>query len=321
MPPYHTPPEALARSSSNSPPLSRSKSYSQSDSTKSNHTSRAKTSKHGDREEGHSHKIPYIFLGSIAAASLLAHKYWPRGFLHGEKEPWELSEYARRAKERHEEKRAASRSASLRRGCDRPYGAYDDCTPRHHERDPSRCSSRFRDDGDAFRGREVKGKDGRMAYSRQAEPAFHRGRSRGRSHDRYAGIITAATTATTTAAGSNSSSGGSSPYQRTTAVSRERRSDQRYYPSAPQRYPTETSVSAARSGSSATVATPGYVLGRSLPTAGPRRSYYREGSSPEVVYVYRDAPARPRRASFDTDAGADRGGMRWGERDYDGYSR
>ncbi|KAK4198058.1 hypothetical protein QBC40DRAFT_96813 [Triangularia verruculosa] len=92
-------------------PSSRS-SRSQSHSTKSSSSSSLK-SKHGgshDDHDGGGHKIPYVFLGSIAAASFLAHKYWPKGYLYGDKEDWELSKYERRAREKLQAEKAAKRA-------------------------------------------------------------------------------------------------------------------------------------------------------------------------------------------------------------------
>src|SRR5690606_25381604 len=61
-------------------------------------------------------EIPYLFLGSIAAATLVAHKYWPKGFPHGEKEDWELSPLALRAKQRRLAEKAGSRLGVLGSG-------------------------------------------------------------------------------------------------------------------------------------------------------------------------------------------------------------
>lgn len=129
MSPSHTP--------SHSPRLSRSKSQSQPSSTRaSNAKSRNSNNK---KEDDSSHKIPYLFLGSIAAASLLAHKFWPRGVLHGEKEPWELPDYhhhtrqATTSKQRREQQEYKTATAAASAGrADRPgphdvvSGSYDD---------------------------------------------------------------------------------------------------------------------------------------------------------------------------------------------------
>ena len=63
--------------------------------------------------------FPYVFLGSIAAASLVAHKYWPKGFPHGEKEEWELSDLALHARNR----RQAEKDS---KGCGGAYEGRDD---------------------------------------------------------------------------------------------------------------------------------------------------------------------------------------------------
>ncbi|KAK4178020.1 hypothetical protein QBC36DRAFT_288977 [Triangularia setosa] len=87
-------------------------SRSNSKSIKSSLSSSSSKSKHSnppDNHEGGNRKIPYVFLGSIAAASLLAHKYWPKGYIYGDKEDWELSKYERKAKERLQAEKAAKR--------------------------------------------------------------------------------------------------------------------------------------------------------------------------------------------------------------------
>ncbi|KAK0719078.1 hypothetical protein B0T21DRAFT_386697 [Apiosordaria backusii] len=78
-----------------------------------------------DSHEGGSHKIPYVFLGSIAAASLLAHKYWPKGYIYGDKEDWELSKYERRARERLQAEKAAKRGKQN----EREVKGYDSTSP------------------------------------------------------------------------------------------------------------------------------------------------------------------------------------------------
>lgn len=127
MPTYYTPPPTPppALPSPALPPPSRTDSWSRSDdassqfhstntsksSSSSSAGSKRHSSSHGSHgkhdEEGHSHKIPYAFLGSIAAAAYVAHKCWPKGFLYGDKEDWELSRHARRYRERIAEEKAA----------------------------------------------------------------------------------------------------------------------------------------------------------------------------------------------------------------------
>lgn len=75
----------------------------------------------------------------------------------------------------------------------------------------------------------------------------------------------------------------------------------RYYPPAPNRYLVEQNTSTAGSSSSGSR----YLLERSSSNAGSRstsssqRKYYEEDHPGEVIYIYRNPPARPRRASFD----------------------
>ncbi|KAH6612332.1 hypothetical protein B0J18DRAFT_81873 [Chaetomium sp. MPI-SDFR-AT-0129] len=95
------------RSSSSTSASNNTSTHSRSTSA----TTTSNTSTTSKSAHGHS-KTPYIFLGSIAAASYLAHTYWPRGYPHGEKEDWELSGLARRARERRAaEKRAEKAQA------------------------------------------------------------------------------------------------------------------------------------------------------------------------------------------------------------------
>ncbi|KAK3989449.1 hypothetical protein QBC44DRAFT_369954 [Cladorrhinum sp. PSN332] len=134
MPTYHTPPPTppplLSQQPYRSPSRSRSQSsrsvtFSEPPSLKSSSSS---SSKHGAKknEPHHSQKVPLVFLGSIAAASLIAHKYWPKGYPYGEKEDWELSKHARKLKEeklarKAERDRSRSRSRSRDRGRERDY--------------------------------------------------------------------------------------------------------------------------------------------------------------------------------------------------------
>ncbi|KAK4187159.1 hypothetical protein QBC35DRAFT_241109 [Podospora australis] len=137
MPTYYTPPPTPLPALPSPAPLPPSRedswsrsddNYSQSQTTRTSKSSSSSSSKsrrhssrsdpHGgggggggkhDDEESHSHKIPLAFLGSIAAASYLAHKYWPKGFIYGDKEDWELSRSAREYREKIAAEKAANR--------------------------------------------------------------------------------------------------------------------------------------------------------------------------------------------------------------------
>ncbi|KAL1841556.1 hypothetical protein VTJ49DRAFT_6929 [Mycothermus thermophilus] len=113
MPVYYSPPPtptsslppSRSRSFSTTPSTTTTNNKSSSSSSRYDHSlsrstsNRSTCSKHNHGAET-KREIPYLFLGSIAAASLVVHKYWPKGFPYGEKEDWELSPLALRAKER-----------------------------------------------------------------------------------------------------------------------------------------------------------------------------------------------------------------------------
>ncbi|KAK3374802.1 hypothetical protein B0H63DRAFT_256505 [Podospora didyma] len=73
-------------------------------------------SKDEDEKKHHPHtKGGLLFLGTIAAAAFAAHKYWPKGFLYGEPNHWEVDhhhhDHGKEAKRTlHEEKISARRS-------------------------------------------------------------------------------------------------------------------------------------------------------------------------------------------------------------------
>lgn len=128
MPTYYSPPQtpitSLVPSSSLRPP-SRSKSFStSSSSTTGNRSSRSSrfssSARSRDEKANGKREIPYFFLSSIAAATWVAEKYWPKGYPHGDKEDWELSDCALRARQRRlAEKTASWRSERDRRGSGR----------------------------------------------------------------------------------------------------------------------------------------------------------------------------------------------------------
>ncbi|KAK4226099.1 hypothetical protein QBC38DRAFT_240534 [Podospora fimiseda] len=119
MPTYHTPPPTPPpllshqpyRSPSRSLSHSRSVTFSEPPSTTSSKSSHSKK----ESTPHHSQKVPLVFLGSIAAASLLAHKYWPKGYPYGEKEDWELSKHAKKLRDEKLARKAADRARSRSR--------------------------------------------------------------------------------------------------------------------------------------------------------------------------------------------------------------
>jgi hypothetical protein len=54
-----------------------------------------------------------VFLGSVAAATYAAHKFWPKGITYGDKEDWELEKAVKKSKEK---KAAGSDDGSYRDG-------------------------------------------------------------------------------------------------------------------------------------------------------------------------------------------------------------
>ncbi|EEY21617.1 predicted protein [Verticillium alfalfae VaMs.102] len=81
---------SLSASRSRSPPRrgshSRSRSRSRSRSHTSSRTSRATKVKDKMKEKK---EIPYGFLAGIGVSALLLHKYWPKGWVHGEEKYWD----------------------------------------------------------------------------------------------------------------------------------------------------------------------------------------------------------------------------------------
>lgn len=45
-------------------------------------------------------KTSAVFLGSVAVATICAHKFWPKGFIYGDKEDWELRKKEKKAAEK-----------------------------------------------------------------------------------------------------------------------------------------------------------------------------------------------------------------------------
>jgi hypothetical protein len=122
---------------------------------------------------------------------------------------------------------------------------------------------------------------------------------------------------------SSSSSNNFSSYRRasstTRSTSRERHHHHHYPPAAPQRYLLEEQSVSTTGPSTTTHAGLRYLVepskhsvgsstgSRFVTSEGARyREYYDQDRPEEVVYVYRDAPTRSRRASFDAGRGARR---------------
>ncbi|KAK4043843.1 hypothetical protein C8A01DRAFT_31943 [Parachaetomium inaequale] len=333
MPTYYTPPQTpiTTPSSSSSSCPSRSNSFSHAPSTgrrsdatpsssSSSNNNRSRLSKlglgkHDEADAEKKTKIPYFFLGSIAAASLLAHKCWPRGYSYGDKEDWELSGLALRAKQRRlaekaekAEKAARWAGGGSRRGSSSggglgpaEYSGYE----LYREERRGRGGGHYLGEGEEDRYRrddrgpwdwESGGRERRGSVISRGR-RMSRGPDRDYSADRYL----------------------EPSYRR--ATNRERTellaTTDRYYPPASKRYLMEQSASAAGSSSSGSR----YLLEGSSSNAGSRfpgssqQRYYEQVRPGEVVYIYRDPPARSRRASFDA------GGVRRHDGEFGWYDR
>ncbi len=342
MPTYYTPPPTPpstrfpARSGSFSPstPLSRTLSTRSSTNTSSSSPSTSRSSAttasshrlaqrlglSKEDEAAAKKKIPYVFLGSIAAASVLAHKYWPKGFPHGDKEDWELSKWALRAK--HKRAEAKREKEAARRGevpgsrhrsgdgvADEGYYSYgyDERELPHGRGQTGGYHTSGRTAGERVEVEEYAygytddAREWDAASDRRGSVASRRARSRSRDRgyplDRYA----------------------EPTYRR--ATSRERTElvtkTERYYPPASKRYLLERSGSVTGSSSAAGGNGAGYFAERrtrmtgSGAAAAPQLRYYDEEWPGEVVYARREQPGRSRRASFDA------GAVRQYEREYE----
>lgn len=232
------------------------------------------------------HGIPFLFLSSIAAASLLAHKYWPRGFVHGRKEDWELSELALRARRRRQaEREEAARRREGREGRRTPTS----CRAAHDDRGPLRAERRG---------------DGRGCYYYYYY--YHHHPSRGGEEGEEVEEVEDASACRSSSRGWDwgDATGGTA-----TTSSTPRTMAGRRWSASHRELPTARSYLPERD------AAAGYPVERSATSAGSRFSgsgsgrFSRRGNfggdrSSEVVHVYHDAPARSRRVSFD--AGYDR---------------
>ncbi|KAK0662998.1 hypothetical protein QBC41DRAFT_329416 [Cercophora samala] len=309
---------------------SRSRSKSTKSSLSSSSSSFSPKSKHShssDHHEEGSHKIPYVFLGSIAAASLLAHKYWPKGYIYGDKEDWELSKYERKARERLQAEKAAKRGKLNEREV-KGYGGTSPPPPAYKEYEEreeiySNAGSRRESlTGAAPRGR-IDPRDyhhndreyvrGRPEYA-TASSVLQRSKSQsGREHS----YPTAAPSLDRPLPPRRASSTADDEYYMTPAIGPAAiRNRDAYYPPPPQRsYVTGRESSRPRylieeaRAEPSLFARPESARGRE----SQRRPYYDDhvaaprAPREEVVYVYREAPsARTRRASVDLGGGRNR---------------
>lgn len=325
MPTYHPPPPSPTRvttpSSSSSRFPSRSNSFSTSTSTPT--STRSRLWGFYKNEEAAKQKIPYFFLGSIAAASLVAHKCWPKGFPQGDKEDWELSELGRRAKYRRlaekaekAEKEAARRgrrgSVSTGTGTGGGGGGFG---RDYHQYDGGRIGG-YREGEEGRRGhylveqeeygysRDNRGwgweRERERGSERRGSISHSRSRSRDLGYDFRDGYI-------------------EPPYRRATAS--EIMETERYYPPAPRRYLLEQRALTTGQPSSATrylsersSSSAGLAAGSRFSSPSQRGCYEYDRLRPsEAVYVYQDPPpARSRRASFNADGvGRYDGGYDW----------
>ncbi|KAK4097485.1 hypothetical protein N658DRAFT_518599 [Parathielavia hyrcaniae] len=324
MPTYFTPPQTPITTSS--PPLSRSNSYSasSSDNTSSSDSRRHRHNRYSNRpsrlgrssqqqqqeekeeemtSKNTTDKIPYLFLGSIAAASLVAHKCWPKGFPQGDREDWELSELGLRARQRRlaekAEKKKKQQNKAARWGAGGDGGVFEG---------PGYGCCCCCDDERGFTPRRGGGERAWNTTPRDRES--RRGSMAG--HDR----------------GSDYRDFGLGRYSEQSDTCRRvgglerfglRPTTEQYCHPAPKRYLLESSSPAATT-RPASSHWPRYLLERSSPHAGPAAEssvssfsqprHYDNHRPGEVAYVYRESPPRSRRASFNV------GGLRRYE---DGY--
>lgn len=299
MPTYYSPPPTpLTSSSSSSRFPSRSNSFSTSTSTSTGRNSRLSKLGHSkDEEAATKKKIPYFFLGSIAAAALVAHKCWPKGYIHGDKEDWELSELALRAKHRRLAENAAKsahRGGRLDRRSSEDayelgYGLDNRVNPRGGYREDGRGRRRggyYVGEGDGYHySRDDRGLDWGRGRERRGPVIYPGHRSRSHDRDWDYGLDTYV-----------------EPSSYTSATGREcihlPTDTERYYPPASRRYLFEQSMSTYlrdKTSSNAGLAAESRISSSS------QHAYddHDRGSPSQAMYVYRDLPARFRRASVD----------------------
>lgn len=349
MPTYHSPPQSPittppsayrfpSRSHSFSTSTSASKNDSSSSSSSRSRPSHSRLSKDEEDAARHKQKIPYLFLGSIAAASLVAHKYWPKGFPHSDKEDWELSGLALRTKQRRLAEKAEKAARRVSGGRDHYYGSGGSSSGRgfgYGYDDPVGA----RGGSGGYPGDTGRGGTGGYYYALEEGDRFGRGGSsssrddRGWDRDRGGERRPSATHGVPCWSHHGRDRdyygverGGVDPsYRRTTSRERTERltETERGYPPAPKRYLLgQSAFTAGPSGSGSryllerSSSNNGLAVGSRFPTSAPHGYYgYEERRPSEAVYVYRDPPPRPRRASFDV--GVPR---RYGE-GYDWYLR
>lgn len=288
MPTYHTP----------SPSTSKSSSPSRSD---------RPHRRYEEPEKPESLiKSSLVFLGSVAAATLCAHRFWPKGFTYGEKEDWEVEQELRHRnghhrhssrrgdgdeKDKHRRRDRGARREGYRRrssnGLETAEGRYlaeekemglepgEEVVYRIKEK---RRSSRSRDRSRGSHRSKDRSRD------RSSDRGWDRHGDRGRSYAR------------------SSSRDPASP------ESRAARKERRYYPPAPQRYAID------RSGS-----TTGLPRRSSLDSGRSRKYYYSDhevvdDQQPELVYARREPPPlRSRRGSIDDGYRERRGRSRYSD--------
>ncbi|KAH8899073.1 hypothetical protein GQ53DRAFT_759274 [Thozetella sp. PMI_491] len=328
MPMYRTPPSTPPSSPppSRSPSASRSRTYSKrssktnsrsrssSQSSARSHASRASTTTPSKESVI---KTSLVFLGSVAAATFAAHKFWPKGITYGDKEEWECEEHAHRKvkKDLREERARARKEVPDRRG-EYAYGTREERRARYREGATGRPGG-GRGDSTYVAREEVyervvpaRGASRERGMSRDRGPE----REREREWDRYS-----------QSSGSGSGRGRASSRDRSAELQIERqtvRREARYYPPAPQRYMLEPAPPPAPRRQSMDRSQqrrpweedpplrekePVYVSRGPPPEPRSRRASLERGppprtyeDEPEVVYVSRAAPEpRSRRVSVD----------------------
>lgn len=336
MPTYHSPPHSPITTSPSAYPFpSRSNSFSTSTSvSKSNNSSsnssrsrpsHSRLGKDEDNAARHKQKLPYLFLGSIAAASLVAHKCWPKGFPHSEKEDWELSGLALRTKQRRlaEKAERAARRVTTGGRDDHHYGGGGGGSSSSNGRrvgyygydDPAGAR------GGGYPGDTGRGGTGGYCYALEEGDQFGRGSSRDdRGWDRDRGGERRASVAHGVPSRRSHHGrdrdycgverGVEPSYRRATSRERTERltETEREYPPAPKRYLLgQSALTAGPSGSGSryllerSSSNNGLAVGSRFPTSAQHGYYYGydQRRPSEAVYVYRDPPPRSRRASFD----------------------
>ncbi|KAK3313702.1 hypothetical protein B0H66DRAFT_643204 [Apodospora peruviana] len=130
-------------------------------------------------------KTSLIFLGSVAAATVVAHKYWPKGFIYGDKEAWELEKKAKKAD------KILQKEETDGRQCERDRNRDGNGSGSVASNSSRELAYRDRPDRRAgYRGGEGRASDGRGGYLLKAEEevetvAYRDGRSRSRGPRRW----------------------------------------------------------------------------------------------------------------------------------------